>query len=600
MNKGTLIKLIANPNNISEGDLENLEEIVATYPYCQIAHLLIAKYTQDHESMMATQKIRRAASYTYDRLALRNLVMNVKALPRVKENKRLAAPSLETTQPDTVLKEESLITESSPLKDTVSTETEGSFFDTIGQEDTTKPPSEEDVRKTAIIESETNQEIAPEDLSESRAMELYNEGKADVAIQIYRQLASKNPDKRIYYQNQLSIIIGEEVILDPISPEPDNPPLKDSQPEPENVNSFFENIDDLDTSKSSDGKAYEEINEGKALGLFYDGKIEEARQMYKQLIDMYPENREHFQDQLNNLIKEDHPEKVSEEALNLEEEKLPDLPSLETTISEENQSPEVSQEPEANQATEENNSFFDKVKEETFVYENPYAKPDIPQADLSTTPPESAPVSESIPESEPKTESEPEPSPEPKSEILPEQEHIPNETEENNNASFFDSIVEEANPTSEPPKVVPTVKAVEEAPVSEPEESDMEQRFTEDDNTYEDESQAILLFNQGQNEQAIKIYESLMKRNPQKASYYLSQIDVLKDSQNAFVEQLEKPPVPEDQKVDPDKEEIGERLAIQLFNQGDTDEAIEVYEKLMRKFPEKRNYYASQIEILKS
>ncbi|NJO01802.1 MAG: hypothetical protein HC880_09035 [Bacteroidia bacterium] len=45
---------------------------------------------------------------------------------------------------------------------------------------------------------------------------------------------------------------------------------------------------------------------------------------------------------------------------------------------------------------------------------------------------------------------------------------------------------------------------------------------------------------------------------------------------------------------------MSERLAIQLFSQGNTPEAISVYEKLMLKHPEKRSYFMQQIEILKS
>ncbi|MEO1655230.1 MAG: tetratricopeptide repeat protein, partial [Bacteroidota bacterium] len=124
-------------------------------------------------------------------------------------------------------------------------------------------------------------------------------------------------------------------------------------------------------------------------------------------------------------------------------------------------------------------------------------------------------------------------------------------------------------------------------------------------NDYTSESEAILLFNQGRSEEAIRIYEKLIEQNPQKASYYRSQINVLIEVQNTLSELTKtNPGLPvEDTPLTSDvdlNEDLSERMAIQLFNQGKTTEAVEVYKKLIEKFPDKKTYFLSQIEILES
>ena len=55
-----------------------------------------------------------------------------------------------------------------------------------------------------------------------------------------------------------------------------------------------------------------------------------------------------------------------------------------------------------------------------------------------------------------------------------------------------------------------------------------------------------------------------------------------------------------DQNITPELEEVNEKTAAIYFSQGNPQAATEIYEKLILKHPEKKDYYLSQIEILKS
>jgi tetratricopeptide (TPR) repeat protein len=74
MNKSAFLKLIQQVSNISDQQTEELEKVAATFPYCQTAHLLLAKSAYDKGSMLSTQRLRRASSYATDRQLLKRVI----------------------------------------------------------------------------------------------------------------------------------------------------------------------------------------------------------------------------------------------------------------------------------------------------------------------------------------------------------------------------------------------------------------------------------------------------------------------------------------------------------------------------------------------
>jgi hypothetical protein len=74
MTRTTLLQLLAHPAALTGADVRELEQLAQAFPYCQTAHLLLAKAAHDQGSMLASQRLRRAATYTPDRTRLRQLM----------------------------------------------------------------------------------------------------------------------------------------------------------------------------------------------------------------------------------------------------------------------------------------------------------------------------------------------------------------------------------------------------------------------------------------------------------------------------------------------------------------------------------------------
>ncbi len=74
MTRATLLHLLAHPTALNGADVRALEQLAEAFPYCQTAHLLLAKAAHDQGSMLAGQRLRRAATYAADRTHLRQLM----------------------------------------------------------------------------------------------------------------------------------------------------------------------------------------------------------------------------------------------------------------------------------------------------------------------------------------------------------------------------------------------------------------------------------------------------------------------------------------------------------------------------------------------
>ncbi|KUG08815.1 hypothetical protein [Solirubrum puertoriconensis] len=74
MNRASLLHILDNVTGITEAEVRELEQLATAFPYCQTAHLLLAKAAHDRGSMLAGQRLRRAATYAADRELLRLLI----------------------------------------------------------------------------------------------------------------------------------------------------------------------------------------------------------------------------------------------------------------------------------------------------------------------------------------------------------------------------------------------------------------------------------------------------------------------------------------------------------------------------------------------
>ncbi|MBA9078677.1 hypothetical protein [Rufibacter quisquiliarum] len=74
MNKAAFLNIVRQVAPIQDQEVEDLEKLVVSFPYCQTAHVLLAKAAYDRGSMLSTQKLRRAAAHVSNRQLLKRLV----------------------------------------------------------------------------------------------------------------------------------------------------------------------------------------------------------------------------------------------------------------------------------------------------------------------------------------------------------------------------------------------------------------------------------------------------------------------------------------------------------------------------------------------
>ena len=590
MNAENLQYLLQNPNKITETDLEAMEELVVQNPYFQIGHLLIAKYAQDNESMLAPQKVRRAAVYAFDRKLLRELIhLN----PKDNQEGELRMKYDETK----------------------------SFFDLVvldlDKENTSKlGEPHNNHKKETTIEWQNP-------ASEANALQLFNDGKIQEAHAMYSEIASQNPDKYDEFVDKwlkLSSNLPKEAFEDDNDDNNDNhnhtnlvqenKEMTDDKTiveiEVENndqqnnetdadtvVISAQENIEneevleekipeiiveleqniiikDTENSKPTDEidaffqdiatdnlPDYTHLNEGIALGLYYDGKEKEAIDMYKKLIELYPDRQEYYQEQLITLIgKTAYQKNIAPLIPKIQKNEAPqvipkDISEASVILLEKDRivaqgELEVSENIEKQDLT----PVIDGIKEEAF-FEN-----------IGTQ------------------------------KALEEPGEIVKLTAEEK--PFFEGVIAQASEGvagQSEEEIIIASQPLDKINITEIEDQDAQVILLT-------ESQAIALFNQGKLLDAVEVYQQLGKQNPIKTSYYESQIALLQKSiddnikvQNA-TEQTPSATIVENA-------EINEGVAIRLFTQGKIVEAIAIYEQLIVLNPDKTKHYLRQIDVLK-
>ena len=106
MTRATLLHLLSAPDLLPTTAVLDLEQLAQAFPYCQTAHVLLAKAAHDQGNMLAGQRLRRAATYAADRQLLRQLLERPIAAPdsavleSLTAETNQAAPSPEETGPD--------------------------------------------------------------------------------------------------------------------------------------------------------------------------------------------------------------------------------------------------------------------------------------------------------------------------------------------------------------------------------------------------------------------------------------------------------------------------------------------------------------------
>ncbi|MGD1842099.1 MAG: tetratricopeptide repeat protein [Thermonemataceae bacterium] len=445
MDKAVFSQLIQQTSDLSDDQGEALEELISQYPYFAIVHILIAKYQYNRKSMLAEQKIRKAAAYSYDRIALKN-ILGITSDPAERQDTLESAKSflsnvkqemeefdkkMESATTEELDKELASITESyiQPKEYTVEDTTEeeaiekseaqkeqnalidqfleedikfepvsneeeelpvedneseqetqqevvseeieessSNFFDeTLHQlteeEDTSSPIVEEETEEASITEieetptveeevftstpipTESEEEKTPIEVTETDAIILFNEGKLQEALDVYKKLIAHYPDKTSYYTTQMEIMgldVQQEDIQQADLQQEDTPKeavveepedtILEKQEEPEEVvetigftpdlempevnqeeSTEEETVADVEFNpaqlvevtdkkkKQAVPQSAEEYTELDAMSMFNEGRTEEAIEIYHKLMLQHPEKKAYFEAQINIL-----------------------------------------------------------------------------------------------------------------------------------------------------------------------------------------------------------------------------------------------------------------------------------------------------------
>jgi hypothetical protein len=93
MTRASLLHILDHVSEISDAEIRELEQLAAAFPYCQTAHILLAKAAHDRGSMLASQRLRRAATYATNRELLRHLLEHPAPAPTA-EPRTLTPPEV--------------------------------------------------------------------------------------------------------------------------------------------------------------------------------------------------------------------------------------------------------------------------------------------------------------------------------------------------------------------------------------------------------------------------------------------------------------------------------------------------------------------------
>lgn len=115
---------------------------------------------------------------------------------------------------------------------------------------------------------------------------------------------------------------------------------------------------------------------------------------------------------------------------------------------------------------------------------------------------------------------------------------------------------------------------------------------------------AQVLFKMNKPEEAKEAYEkgySLFENEQTKIFFedLFSGSELEKEEENPILKEINEEILPEKEATEPEEEFISDTLAAVYFAQGAFQEAMDMYEKLMEKHPDKHDFYSEKIEEVK-
>jgi hypothetical protein len=329
LNKQTFITLIKDPTQISAQHIHGLEEVAVNFPFCQIAHMLIAKGSNDYGSMHAEMKLKKAVAYAIERKKLRELLYRTAAkdlsgedtltVPALNSGNKLPEiPKTNISAEDKLIKDKKkfyenleenlkllhlLKSEAAKEKEEDPIEENISVPETISAGESKEEISKvaETLEPVEAIEAHTDTKDHKEDKGVERELDIYPSRLEDVFLEeAGLVIQPSETDLMLDYlkflnQNKSNLLKDkkkqDELINRFIKEDPTIPLL--------NPNSLPQNQEDLASESSRINKTPASENFAKILLL--QGKKDKAIEIYEQLILKYPEKSNYFASQIEKI-----------------------------------------------------------------------------------------------------------------------------------------------------------------------------------------------------------------------------------------------------------------------------------------------------------
>jgi hypothetical protein len=544
MNKAAFLNIVRQVAPIQDQEVDDLEKLVVSFPYCQTAHVLLAKAAHDRGSMLSTQKLRRAAAHASNRQLLKQLIY---AAPPVQEAYYPEPAEEEIQEPASVSKP---FFENEPENDVYAEE------DVITEEPALQEPELAEIPDTDLAEMETQEEIS------SPAEPETEEGTTNL------------PEEPTTFLEEESVVATEGVLTESEDLAPALLPTDNEAEEEEVIASEFEQeaeiISGALAETSEDSQEPQEL-EGAILEPFFEKEAENSNQAFK------AEDFQSEQDENIAAISEDVPDLEEEDDFNLDElfeliqinglaslsapipsvnltheEIISEITSTSETASLQELpelTPQATQLPTTAAAPEDNLSAYLEIAELYTVYDT--SGYEFPTLKVNAA----EPVAE-----EPETEQDP---------------YLSIFTQNNlaywmGSSRLGESIQLKDELTSltpfyfQPELILEHVKS-HHVPAPEPEETP-----------------AAKLDKQ------LQIINQFLKSAPKRKN--MANAQLTHEPQEDLSARSSKPK----------KNLVSENLALIFIKQGKAKKAVKIYEQLIVKFPEKKSYFAEQIEKLRN
>ncbi len=208
MNKKNFIKILQQPKNLSENELSFLKEINSEFPYFQTSKAIYLKSLAENEDIKFNKFLSLTAAYTRDRKILFDFIKNSQNQnDKVYFNKNeIKSILIDNKSNEKLIKDENsfvdwlMISNLKPIDRTIENDKIDKFI-------SEKPKIRVEANQKELIDDRSDEIINQDGYMTETLAKLYlNQKNYEKAIQSYKILILKFPEKNSYFADQIKKI----------------------------------------------------------------------------------------------------------------------------------------------------------------------------------------------------------------------------------------------------------------------------------------------------------------------------------------------------------------------------------------------------------